>query len=84
MADVLDMASARVGSELSSRPVVASELLRELGIDYMHLGLYDDAERVVREALHRQSATLGQHAAPTELTTQTLSEILALKQGAVR
>lgn len=79
VADVLDVASARARSELKSQPVVASELLREFGIDYMHLGLYDEAERVVHEALSREVAILGPHAATTKITERRLNEILAAK-----
>lgn len=75
VADALDVAAARTRSELKSQPILAVELLRELGIDYLHLGLYDAAEHVVREALTAEETALGQNDPATELTNSTLSEI---------
>ena len=49
--DVLDEASARIGSELSDAPLEKADLLTTLGNTYRALGMNDRAEAHLRQAL---------------------------------
>ncbi len=79
VADVLDVAAARARAEMKSQPALAAELLREFGIDYFHLGLWNEAEVAVRDALRQQQIVLGPGASATRLTARTLNEFLSAK-----
>ena len=49
--DVLGSASATIEETLDDQPAVAAALHRTLGLTYQNLGLYDDSETHLREAL---------------------------------
>jgi serine/threonine-protein kinase len=49
--EVLDQAAGRLDVELTDQPLVRASLRRTIGITYLALGLYDEAERQLREAL---------------------------------
>ncbi len=49
--EILDEGSRRIGSELADQPVVKARLMGIMGEVYLGLGLYDQAELLVDEAL---------------------------------
>jgi serine/threonine-protein kinase len=49
--EVLDDAARRLDGELLDQPLVRASLRRTIGTTYLALGLYDEAERQLREAL---------------------------------
>jgi tetratricopeptide (TPR) repeat protein len=51
MADVLDMAAARIDVELRDDPVSRAELQRSFGTAYFALGRFDDARRMYEDAI---------------------------------
>ncbi|MEO1246534.1 MAG: serine/threonine-protein kinase [Pseudomonadota bacterium] len=52
--EVLDRGVARVREELGEEPVVQSRLMHVMGIVYAQLGLLDEAERLLDEALEKR------------------------------
>ncbi|MHC5114449.1 MAG: tetratricopeptide repeat protein [Planctomycetota bacterium] len=49
--ELLDMGAQRITEELDGQPVVQARLLNTIGRVYLNLGLYQDAERLLEEAL---------------------------------
>ncbi|HTO73819.1 MAG TPA: serine/threonine-protein kinase, partial [Gemmatimonadales bacterium] len=54
--ELLDRGAARIGTELAGQPEVQIEMMRVIGEVYQGLGLNDEAEPLLREALERSRA----------------------------
>ena len=59
--EVLDVAAARLDSELADQPLVQANLRDTIGKTYLSLGLYDDAEPQLRRAYTQRLELLGPH-----------------------
>ena len=57
--EILDSGAERVKAELADQPEVQATLLNTIGTVYRNLGLYDNAERVLREALRARERLFG-------------------------
>jgi eukaryotic-like serine/threonine-protein kinase len=57
---ILDHAAKRVGTDLTSQPLVEAELKLTIGTTYRDIGLADEAEAMTRDALRLSRATLGE------------------------
>jgi serine/threonine-protein kinase len=57
--ELLDNGASRLESELIDQPLVRATLQRTIGWVYFELGLYDDAERLLDQALEAQEQLLG-------------------------
>jgi len=57
--EVLEKGASAIDRELADQPVVKGRLLYTIGRVYRNLGLYDEAESMLRSALERQEGALG-------------------------
>jgi eukaryotic-like serine/threonine-protein kinase len=68
--ELLDKASAQIETGLGQDPQVKARLMRIMGGTYRGLGLYKQADRLLKDATEIQTRELGQeHAETLELTT---------------
>jgi non-specific serine/threonine protein kinase/serine/threonine-protein kinase len=58
--EVLDKGASQIDRELADQPVVKGRLLYTIGRVYRNLGLYEEAESMLRSALARQEGALGE------------------------
>ena len=54
--EILDRGAERIGSELTSEPLVQISLMNVIGMAYSKLGLYDTAAETLEQALERHEA----------------------------
>lgn len=80
MADVLDMAAARIDGELRDDPESRSELQRSFGTAYFALGRFEDARRMYEGAL---DVVLGKHG-PGTVESVSIRMALASTLSALR
>jgi serine/threonine protein kinase len=77
--EVLDKGVERIHLELADQPLIRSRLMRTMGTVYKSLGLYNEAEPLVHEALAVQRAQLGDGHMDTILTQALLAELYAFQ-----
>ncbi len=80
VADVLDDAVARIGTDFSDEPEIAAFLRRTIGRTYYRLGLYEDARGQLEEALEIRTSVLGEEHPDTLKSMNDLGLVLR-KQG---
>jgi serine/threonine protein kinase/Tfp pilus assembly protein PilF len=59
--EILDRGSSQIRSQLATQPVVQSRLMSTIGDVYAGLGLYAQAEPLLKDALERSRKSLGPH-----------------------
>ena len=74
--EVLDRASGRIATELSSEPEVEAGVRRTIGETYSGLGLYDEAESHLTKALERSRSEYG---GASDEAAATLNALAALR-----
>ena len=79
VAEVLDRAAARVKTELDSQPEVQTSIQQTIGLTYMGLGLYAEAEEQLGGAYDTLRQTLGDDHPDTALSLHNLASLEALK-----
>jgi serine/threonine-protein kinase len=79
VAEVLDHAAARVQAELGEQPEIEAAVRTSLGMTYLNLGVYDDADKQLRRALEVRRALHGQDHIDVATSMQNLSILLAAK-----
>ena len=60
--EILDQGAARISQELGEQPVAQARLMNTIGAVYQNLGLYDEAQSLIDEALRIRRETLGEDA----------------------
>jgi serine/threonine-protein kinase len=79
VADVLERAAARVDLDLASQPDVQAAVRATIGTAYQGLGLYDDAEAQLSEAVRIQEGEVGPEHPDVAVTRTDLAEVLKSK-----
>lgn len=78
--EVLDRGLASINEKLGNQPVVAATLETTMGSVYLNLGLYEEAEKLLREARDTRTRLLGgDH--PDTLVTANWLAIAVFEQG---
>jgi serine/threonine protein kinase/tetratricopeptide (TPR) repeat protein len=75
--ELLDRGAASLDKELASEPEIQSRLLVQIGRIYDNLGLYPQAESLVRRSLQVRTATLGPSAPDTLASVNLLGAVVA-------
>lgn len=74
--EILDRGAERIENELTDQPVVQARLMSSIGWVYQTVGLFDDAERLLRRAIELQRRHLGPEDPETLATMASLNETL--------
>ncbi len=74
--DVLDQAAARLGTELSDRPLVQASLRSSIGTAYLGLGEYEKAEKEIRGAYEQRLKLVGPRHHDTAESMNDLATLL--------
>jgi tetratricopeptide (TPR) repeat protein len=77
--EIMDLGARRIDSELTSQPAIQATLMETMGIVYTSLGLYEQAESLLRTALERRSALHGSRHVEVAASLDRLGEVLKLK-----
>jgi len=74
--EILDRGAEKVDRELESQPLVQARLMNTMGEVYRKLGLYDQAESLVKKAISIQQDTLGDEHLEMSRSLNILASIL--------
>ncbi len=74
--EILDRGAERIENELTDQPEVQARLMSSIGWVYQTVGLFDDAERLLRRAIDLQRRYLGPEDPETLATMASLNETL--------
>jgi len=74
--EILDQGVRRVRTELRDQPQVQARMMSTMGDVYSALGLYEEAEPLLRQALEQKSARSGDDSAETAETCRSLGVLL--------
>jgi tetratricopeptide (TPR) repeat protein len=77
--ELLDKAAARVDKELKDQPLIAAWLQSKLGVVYLKLGHYTNAEQLLRTAVETRERTLGKEHPDTLGSVNNLASLLSDK-----
>ncbi|MFH1313516.1 MAG: tetratricopeptide repeat protein [Candidatus Eisenbacteria bacterium] len=74
--EVLDRGAERVRGELSGQPLVQARLMEAIGIVYMYLGLFDEADTLSRQSLAIREEILGEEHVEVATIMSNLANVL--------
>jgi serine/threonine-protein kinase len=77
--ELLDTGAVRIRQELAQEPEVQATMMDVIGNVYRNLGLYPEAERLLRDALDRRRAVLGPRHPDVVESTREVGEVLGLQ-----
>ncbi len=77
--EILDKGAARIDQELVGQPEIQATLMDTMGTVYTSLGLYGSAVPLIRKALEKRRALVGERDAMVAQSLNHLGEALALK-----
>ena len=77
--EVLDQAATQVGTELVDQPEIRAAVRNTIGATYTALGLYDEAEEHLREALETRRSVLGSEHPDVATALNNLAILLQLR-----
>ena len=80
--EVLDRGARRVRGELSGQPLVQARLMEAIGIVYMYLGLFDEADTLSRQSLAIREDILGEEHVEVATIMSNLANVLHQLFGA--
>jgi serine/threonine-protein kinase len=79
--EMLDAGSRRITTELAEQPDTKAHLQATVGKVYTELGLYDEAEPLLRESIKGRSELYGSTGVETAASMQYLGELLVKKKN---
>jgi tetratricopeptide (TPR) repeat protein len=79
--EILDKGALRINRELADQPAIQATLMDTMGTVYTSLGLYEPAERLVRQAYARRQTLFGSQNPETVASLNHLGEVLSLKSN---
>ena len=79
--EILDRGAARIRESLTGDPAVRAELMHTLGTVYVGLGLFPQAEPLLKEALDARRDVLGTSHPDTLRTASELGRVLQMQEG---
>lgn len=79
--EILDKGAARIDRELADQPAIQATLMDTMGTVYTSLGLYEPAERLVRNAYAKRQTLWGAEHPETAASLNHLGEVLSLKSN---
>ncbi|MEW6366294.1 MAG: serine/threonine-protein kinase [Acidobacteriota bacterium] len=79
VAEVLDEAAQRAKTELRGQPEIQAAVRTTIGLTYMSLGLYEQAERQLRDALDARMTLFGRENGDTAMSMNNLGMLLESK-----
>lgn len=74
--EVLDRGVVALNEDLADQPAVRAALLTTMGSVYINLGLFDEAEKLLREALEIRTQLVGEDDPATLTTASWLGKVL--------
>jgi eukaryotic-like serine/threonine-protein kinase len=74
--EILDRASAKIGTELASEPELRAQMMDVMGTVYKNLGLFPKAESLLRSAVDIRRRTLGSRNPDTLSSIVSLGDVL--------
>jgi len=77
--EILDRGAERIQADLADRPAIQATLMDTMGTVYTSLGLYDQAERLMRDAVGNRQELFGNEHAEVASSLSHLGELLMLK-----
>jgi serine/threonine-protein kinase len=81
--EMLDIGSRRIGTQLAEQPDTRAHLQTTIGKVYAGLGLYDEAESLLRESIAARTALYGPRSPENAISMQSLGYVLVLKKDFV-
>ena len=78
--EILDQGAARISTSLRDQPLTQARMMSTIGTVYLNLGLYDNAERQLREALEQRRRLAGDDSLEVAESLHALAT-LHLRQG---
>jgi serine/threonine protein kinase/tetratricopeptide (TPR) repeat protein len=81
--EMLDIGSRRIATQLAEQPDTRAHLQATVGKVYADLGLYDDAEFLLRESIAARTKLYGPRNPETAVSMQSLGDVLVRKKELV-
>ncbi len=77
--EILDQGARRIEFELNDQPAIQSTLMSTMGTVYMRLGLYDEARKLLDQALATRQSLYGRNHPDVARSQANLGELLGMQ-----